>query len=594
MTTMSGSLPPQGPRNPRGRRGGGLVPAPLPSSSYDGLSGVCHAGTPDNRTTAEEEGCSCGELQRGLLAALRAITALIENLGHLNRCPRHSVGVSTPPTRKRGAGSGGGVSVSPRTYAEAAGTGQGKGGGRSASTQTYVRSTRGCPGEAASVAGGIVPPRCYRCLARGHERRTCPSAVDRSNSCLHCGVDGHKARGCTRRVHCPACSEAGRSATHRVGGRSCPEIPPLPIGRRRNRNRRKRKSSAAKGGSLPSAVLGDTHGVPMEVEAISEADTIQLTPASIGEEGMEGALSPPSPVEAQMEVETGGHSLPHSTSVTRGEDISSPPTREEKGGTFPPPPREDTEGMPALPPEDEEDSNEESDEDSDVDLDATYSVWGGYLPSPGDACPWRWKEDIILSAYWVLPRRKYSDVRKLAIDHMWVERLLRYTASALPIWPFLLPNVVRDPDPDSGTPPDRRGYGSLAVTYRGPLELEEASQIWEACVGIVAKGHPEWDFTFDAECSSPPVTSPTTAEDDPGGGSSHPIKDRELLLPPVTLAAREGVNITPPMEVKGRKKRGAKECPPLDSEDLGEGRKKHPPSEKKQRKKKKGGRGREI
>jgi len=46
MTTMANDLPPQGDRTPRGRREGGTVPAPLSSSSSDGLPGVSVTSTP--------------------------------------------------------------------------------------------------------------------------------------------------------------------------------------------------------------------------------------------------------------------------------------------------------------------------------------------------------------------------------------------------------------------------------------------------------------------------------------------------------------------------------------------------------------------
>ncbi|XP_018346307.1 PREDICTED: uncharacterized protein LOC108750928 [Trachymyrmex septentrionalis] len=38
--------------------------------------------------------------------------------------------------------------------------------------------------------------QCYRCLAVGHTRVNCRSAVDRSNSCFKCGKEGHKLIGC--------------------------------------------------------------------------------------------------------------------------------------------------------------------------------------------------------------------------------------------------------------------------------------------------------------------------------------------------------------------------------------------------------------
>jgi len=362
MTTTRGSLPPQGPRNPRGRREGGLVPAPLPSSSYDGLSRVCHAGTPDNRATAEEEGCSCEELQRGLLAALRAITALIENLGHLNRCPRHSVGVATSPTRRGGAGLNGEAPVPPQTYAEAAGGELGNGGGNSAPAQPFIHPSRRPSGGAAPVAGGIVPPRCYRCLTRGHERWTCPSTVDRSNCCLHCGEDGHQARGCNRRVHCPACAVVGHPAAHRIGGRGCPEVPPLPVKRKRRKKRKKKRRTAAGGRIPPDSPSVEPHGVQMDVEVSevrSEADTVLLSPRSIDEEG--GEQSAPLPIisEVEMEVEAEAYSPPpNRTSPKEGESSVSPSLHKRKGGAIAPSPTEErVEGATPVPPSKEKGEN---------------------------------------------------------------------------------------------------------------------------------------------------------------------------------------------------------------------------------------------
>jgi len=62
------------------------------------------------------------------------------------------------------------------------------------------------------------PLQCFRCLAIGHVRTQCPSAIDRSAACHNCGKDGHRARECRDRSNCPVCAERGLDAAHRAGG----------------------------------------------------------------------------------------------------------------------------------------------------------------------------------------------------------------------------------------------------------------------------------------------------------------------------------------------------------------------------------------
>ena len=63
--------------------------------------------------------------------------------------------------------------------------------------------------------------QCYRCLAVGHTRVNCRSAVDRSSNCFKCGKEGHKAIGCRASPHCPVCAARSLPAGHRAGADGC-------------------------------------------------------------------------------------------------------------------------------------------------------------------------------------------------------------------------------------------------------------------------------------------------------------------------------------------------------------------------------------
>ncbi|TGZ45778.1 hypothetical protein DBV15_12339, partial [Temnothorax longispinosus] len=65
------------------------------------------------------------------------------------------------------------------------------------------------------------PLQCFKCLEGGHVRSQCPSEADRSARCYRCGGDGHRARDCKGTPCCPVCSDLGRPANHRAGGRAC-------------------------------------------------------------------------------------------------------------------------------------------------------------------------------------------------------------------------------------------------------------------------------------------------------------------------------------------------------------------------------------
>jgi len=75
------------------------------------------------------------------------------------------------------------------------------------------------------------PPQCFRCLARGHLGRWCPSVVDRGHCCLRCGRGGHRIGQCrAEKPRCPICEERGLRAEHRPGDLSqCRVVPPGPL-----------------------------------------------------------------------------------------------------------------------------------------------------------------------------------------------------------------------------------------------------------------------------------------------------------------------------------------------------------------------------
>ena len=65
------------------------------------------------------------------------------------------------------------------------------------------------------------PLTCYRCMERGHTAKNCTSDRDRSRRCYTGGGEGHRAKECTASSKCPVCSDAGKPANHRFGGKAC-------------------------------------------------------------------------------------------------------------------------------------------------------------------------------------------------------------------------------------------------------------------------------------------------------------------------------------------------------------------------------------
>ncbi|KAF9794470.1 hypothetical protein SFRURICE_003172, partial [Spodoptera frugiperda] len=90
-------------------------------------------------------------------------------------------------------------------------------------TSDSCREKRAADGGIVLMISVLEPRRmmCYRCFEPGHVRRMCTSSVDRSSQCYVCG-GAHKARECTSPTpKCPVCSDQGRPANHRLGGKQC-------------------------------------------------------------------------------------------------------------------------------------------------------------------------------------------------------------------------------------------------------------------------------------------------------------------------------------------------------------------------------------
>lgn len=84
--------------------------------------------------------------------------------------------------------------------------------------------------------------------------------MKRNNCCLHCGKEGHKAQDCVQKqAQCPACTEAGRAASHQIGRRQCPVIAP-PRGAKKGEEKgpsKKRASEKKSGAPLPESLRED-------------------------------------------------------------------------------------------------------------------------------------------------------------------------------------------------------------------------------------------------------------------------------------------------------------------------------------------------
>lgn len=70
-----------------------------------------------------------------------------------------------------------------------------------------------------------LPMRCFKCMAIGHTRKTCPSETDRSLLCFGCAAPGHKVRECTDAPKCAICAELKLPSDHIMGSRTCAPPP---------------------------------------------------------------------------------------------------------------------------------------------------------------------------------------------------------------------------------------------------------------------------------------------------------------------------------------------------------------------------------
>ncbi|XP_020296919.1 uncharacterized protein LOC109861611 [Pseudomyrmex gracilis] len=129
------------------------------------------------------------------------------------------------------------------------------------------------------------PLQCHRCLRREHVIATCTYTAleeDRRSRCYRCGKKGHGVATCDAAPHCPLCTDLGRPAAHRLGGKACAPIP---------RGGAKRTQKVAKRD-------GAKFSAPKEG---ANAGAITPAPASLGEKATQPSLS--GAREEKMEVE---------------------------------------------------------------------------------------------------------------------------------------------------------------------------------------------------------------------------------------------------------------------------------------------------
>ncbi|EFN66795.1 Gag-Pol polyprotein, partial [Camponotus floridanus] len=85
--------------------------------------------------------------------------------------------------------------------------------------RTHIR----VPWTDCSVREVIRPLKFYTCWHFGHLYKNCKSRVDRSKSCIKCGVEGHKVANCKTDARCALCAEGDKqqSVTHTAGSSRC-------------------------------------------------------------------------------------------------------------------------------------------------------------------------------------------------------------------------------------------------------------------------------------------------------------------------------------------------------------------------------------
>ena len=119
------------------------------------------------------------------------------------------------------------------------------------------------------------PMTCFKCMEKGHAARNCTTNKDRSNLCYNCGEQGHRARECTAPSKFPVCSDAGKLADHRFGGKAC--NPPV--------IRRRHRATGTEGAARETVPTGITEATRGSTE--NQAVGLHSTHESGREEAME-------------------------------------------------------------------------------------------------------------------------------------------------------------------------------------------------------------------------------------------------------------------------------------------------------------------
>ena len=68
----------------------------------------------------------------------------------------------------------------------------------------------------------MKPTKCLKCRQYDYITKNCTSEVDRSNSCIKCDAEGHKAESYTGQTCCIQCKDyVGKATNHVSGSRGC-------------------------------------------------------------------------------------------------------------------------------------------------------------------------------------------------------------------------------------------------------------------------------------------------------------------------------------------------------------------------------------
>ena len=68
----------------------------------------------------------------------------------------------------------------------------------------------------------IKPTKCFKCWQYSHHTKNSNAEVDRSNCCIKCGEEDHKAESCIGQPCCVLCKTHVGNKTNHVPGRECP------------------------------------------------------------------------------------------------------------------------------------------------------------------------------------------------------------------------------------------------------------------------------------------------------------------------------------------------------------------------------------